>query len=302
MKKIISLLLAAVFVSLFCVSASAAGKLYAKFDVRGKDATESLKASDIDCVEISNIKIAEFDNGEGNIIAAAENKKPSWFTFKLSAEDGYVLDGLLIKTYASVNAWNDVENDFGLYISTTQKIDYAKASRIASGMIGKKNHRWTADDAIPEGATEIYVSVYFVNNSNFVDWIRFYDFELTATQSKKQVETEPPATEPADLTSEENVSTEPLTSEPVTEPADITSEEPVSSEAPVTESEEPGGETKAPETSGKDSEGTVTTDAETKDSGKSAGTNNIVPIIIIAAAAIVLVIATVALIAILKKK
>ena len=286
-----------------CLSASAAGKLSASFDVKETPATTKLKASDIDCVEIKNIMIAEF-NSEGNIIASAENGQPSYFTFKISADEGYVLDGLLIKTYASVNTFNDIECDFGLYISTTQKINYNKASRFVSGMLGKKNHKWTADSEIPDGATEIYVSVYFVNNSIHVDWIRFYTFEITATQVKKQVETEskapetePPApdTEPPAVSTDDTVVTEPPVSETVTE------EQPATSEIPATGpvSSSPETEPKTPETSGQDTAAPTVTDSEkpTGESGKS-----VVPVIIIAAAALVIIIATVALIAILKKK
>ncbi|MBR5767511.1 MAG: hypothetical protein IKX86_02390 [Clostridia bacterium] len=211
------------------VSAENTVKLSVDFSVM--DATregETLELDDVRAYAAENVKIAEF-NAEGNILAAAENKKPSWIMYKLDAPEGETFSTLMLKSFASINDFllEDVGsyagNVFGLYVSGDGVFDYENDKPVKSGMLGKMNHKWDLSSAA-KGLGTVYVSVYFINNSDFVDWVRFYSFDF---EGKTVAPGEAgPAAEPVQLPSidysktilsiDAGLQTAPLTADPAT--------------------------------------------------------------------------------------
>lgn len=252
------------------VNAEAVLRYYVDF--ASMDAVEDLTADEIDAYAVENVKVAVWGS-EGNILASKENGKPSYVIYKLSASEGKTLSSLLIKSYASVNDWGNKEegldkvgNKFAIYVSTTDTFNPETDTAVVEGMVGKMNHKWDLTDAVKD-QSEVYVCIYFLNNSAFVDWVRFYTFDLTAEEAAPAPET----TEPDE------------TSKPETEP----------------ESEKESD--KKEETTDK---GTASADVTTQPSAdhKDESVRNPVAIILIVAGSLIAVIVIVALIMILKKK
>ncbi len=165
------------------VSAENTVKLSVDFSVM--DATkdgETLSLSDVGAYALQNVRIAEF-NAEGNILAAAENKKPSYIIYKLDAPEGETFSTLTLKSFASINDYvldevgHLMGNVFGLYVNGDGNFDYENDAPVKQGMLGKMNHKWDLSSAA-RGLPTVYVSVYFLNNSDFVDWVRFYSFDF----------------------------------------------------------------------------------------------------------------------------
>ncbi len=184
-KKITAVLLVLCFAASLIFSTSADDRITLSVDFAGMTPTpegETLSIADIEAYAAVNVKIAEF-NSEGNILAAAENKKPSWVVYKLSAGEGSTFSSLVLKSFASVNDFLLAEvgayagNVFGIYVSDSDAFDFENGTPVISGMVGKMNHKWDLSKAA-KGLETVYVAVYFLNNSDFVDWVRFYTFEF----------------------------------------------------------------------------------------------------------------------------
>ena len=255
------------------VAVSAEEALRHYVDFAGMEPTQELAADDISAYAVENVMIAEF-NSEGNILAAKENGKPSYVIYKLSASEGNTLSSLLIKSYASVNDWGDKEagldkvgNKFAIYVNTTGEFNPETDTAVKEGMVGKMNHKWDLTDAV-KGQSEVYVCVYFLNNSEFVDWVRFYSFDLTAEEAA-----------PAPETSETEESTVP------------------ESESETTKETEKKEETTTEETN---EAVDTTTMAPADDKGEA--TTNPIAIILIVAGSLIAIIVIVAIVVILKKK
>ena len=187
MKKFIALFASIFAVTLVCSLFTSAATLKINVDFSGMEANDILTAEDIGAYRIENIKIAEF-NAEGNILVAKNNGAPSYLIYKICADEGKLLSSLTIKSYASVNDW-EVDgaplagNEFGIYVKSTDDFDFESDTPAdgASGMVGKKNHTWKLDEYV-NGKSEIYVCIYFLNNSSFIDWVRFYSFDFSAAE------------------------------------------------------------------------------------------------------------------------
>ena len=132
----------------------------------------------------------------------------------------------------------------------------------------KRNHTWKLDKEVA-GKSEVYVCVYFLNNSEFIDWVRFYSFDIISTEKSATPETEP---------------------KPVTTEKPATTEKPVTTEPSVT-TEVPAVDT------------TVTTDVQTSEgtADVTPGGVNPIAIILIVAASLIAIVVIVAIIKILKK-
>ena len=267
------------------VAVSAEEALRHYVDFAGMDATTELTADDIGAYAIENVKVAEF-NAEGNILAAKENGKPSYVIYKLSASEGNTLSSLMFKSYASVNDFGNKEagldkvgNKFGIYVNTTGEFNPETDTALKEGMVGKMNHKWDLTDAV-KGQSEVYVCVYFLNNSDFVDWVRFYSFDLTAEEAAPAPETsETEETAPTPETSETEETTVP------------------ESESETTKETEEKEETTTDETT--DAVDT-TTKAPTDNEGDASA--NPIAIVLIVAGSLIAIIVIVALVVILKKK
>jgi len=274
MKRfLLSMILMLAMLLSLTVMVSAEAVLSHYVDFACMDATTELTADDIGAYAIENVKVAEF-NAEGNILAAKENGKPSYVIYKLSASEGNTLSSLMFKSYASVNDWGDkdagldkVGNKFAIYVNTTGEFNPETDTALKEGMVGKMNHKWDLTDAV-KGQSEVYVCVYFLNNSNFVDWVRFYSFDLTAEEAA-----------PAPETSETEETTVP------------------ESESETTKETEKKEETTTDETT--DAVDT-TTKAPTDNEGDASA--NPIAIILIVAGSLIAIIVIVALVVILKKK
>lgn len=273
MKRfLLSMILMLAMLLSLTVMVSAEAVLSHYVDFAGMDATTELTADDIGAYAIENVKVAEF-NAEGNILAAKENGKPSYVIYKLSASEGNTLSSLLIKSYASVNDWGDkdagldkVGNKFAIYVNTTGEFNPETDTALKEGMVGKMNHKWDLTDAV-KGQNEVFVCIYFLNNSAFVDWVRFYSFDIAAEEAAPAPET--------------------------TEPEETTK--------PETESEPTKDTEKKEETTDETTDAVDTTTKAPADD-KGDDTSNPIAIILIVAGSLIAIIVIVALVVILKKK
>ncbi len=139
-------------------------------------ANEVPESANLSAYSYNNIKLATF-NSE-TILAARDNGMPSYIIYKINSF-GTVAEAVM-KSYASVNDFKDVGNEFAVYVNGSPYFDTTDLSPVVSGMVGKAEHEWDLT-AAARGMSECYVCIYFLNNSSFVDWIRFYTFEFSVT-------------------------------------------------------------------------------------------------------------------------
>ncbi|MBE6636521.1 MAG: hypothetical protein E7618_01815 [Ruminococcaceae bacterium] len=271
MKKLSALLALIAILSLTMALMASANtpNLSAYADISTMEPTKDVTPEMLDAYKVENVQIAPFPNtADGNILASTVNGQDSYVIYKFTATEGNVFKGMTLKSYASVYDWGQppVGNKFGVYVKETDDFNFETDTPVdgASGMVQKKNHTWKLDKEV-EGKSEVYVCIYFVNNSEFIDWVRFYSFDITSTEKSLTPETEP---ETKPVTTEKPVVTEP----------DVTTE------APVVDT-------------------TVTTDVQTNEGSGDAepAPVNPIAIILIVAAALIAIVVIVAIIKIMKK-
>lgn len=217
-------------VTAVCISPISAASLKISVDFSGMEPNETITADDLNAYRAENVMISLF-NAEGNILAAKTNGTPSYLIYRISADEGNVLSALTIKSFASINDFSvdgapPAGNEFGIYVNTTDSFDFSSDTPVdgASGMVGKKNHSWKLDKYV-SGKKEVFVCIYFLNNSGFTDWVRFYSLDFSAEQRSDTPETEPQTSEAGAETSGNTANTD-AKSEPSTAATD-----PVSSES-----------------------------------------------------------------------
>lgn len=232
MKKIL------ISVSLICLllltlgsAVGAVSDIRLMVDFSAMDPVDNADAEMLEAYEVLNVKIALF-NSEGNILAAANNGSPSYVIYRIATEEDGEIKNLTLRSFASINDFvledvgHEAGNVFGIYVKDTPDFDFSSDRPLVEGMVGKRNHTWDLSKNA-KGCREVYVCIYFENNSSFVDWVRFYTFDFTATVQAVG-ETEPPETEkPAPATEKPKEETQmpvtesaaPVVTAPVTEPA-----------------------------------------------------------------------------------